>query len=44
MNFKERSSKRTALFWAFAQRAVVILTDVSVQHIGPIFQGQELPL
>jgi hypothetical protein len=32
---------RTALFWAITQRAVVIPTDVSGQHIGNIFKGQE---
>jgi hypothetical protein len=38
---KERR-KRSALFWVIARRRMVIFfTDLSGQHIAPIFNGQE---
>jgi hypothetical protein len=36
MNFTYEN--RTALFWDVTQREVVILTDVSGQHVGPILR------
>jgi len=40
--FSDIREFRSALFWDIMQRMVVTLTDVSVQHIGPIFKGQEI--
>jgi hypothetical protein len=31
---------RYALFWGIMQHQMVTFTDVSRQHIGPIFKGQ----
>jgi len=33
---------RSAVFWAITERKLQILTDVSEQPIGPIFEGQEI--
>jgi len=32
---------KTALFWAITQHVVAVLTEVTGQHIGPIFKGQK---
>jgi hypothetical protein len=33
---------KTPLFWAVMRRAEALLTEVTGQHIGPIFKGQKL--
>jgi hypothetical protein len=52
-DFQKRSSRlwfqasvamlmRPVFFSGITQRCIVIVTDVSGQHIGPIFKGQEV--
>jgi len=44
MNFKRRPSKRTALLWASAQRAVVIPNRLFGTAYWSHLQGSRLPL